>query len=106
MIAAFNRIVLFLLLRLVRLYQLLFSSFFGRSCRFYPTCSSYAAESLRRFGPWRGSAMALWRLARCHPFCAGGHDPVPEKPPSLKGLAKKDKTVSDSRCRCAKQHHP
>lgn len=106
MIRRLNAALVFVLLRLVRLYQLLFSSFFGRSCRFYPTCSSYAAESLRRFGPWRGLALALWRLVRCQPFHPGGYDPVPEKFPCMKHLAKKGKTVSDSPRCCAKHHHP
>lgn len=66
-------------LGLIRLYQLLFSSFMGRSCRFYPTCSSYAAESLRRFGFWRGVYMAFFRICRCHPLNRGGYDPVPDK---------------------------
>lgn len=93
------------LLALVRGYQLLFSSFFGRSCRFYPTCSTYAQESLRRHGILRGLALALWRILRCGPFTAGGYDPVPEKFPALKGLGQKSKTGSDS-AGCCVTHHP
>jgi putative membrane protein insertion efficiency factor len=46
-------------------------------CLFLPTCSEYAYVALDRFGPWRGSWLALRRLARCHPFSKGGLDPVP-----------------------------
>lgn len=46
-------------------------------CKFLPTCSEYAAQAITIHGPWRGMAMAAWRLARCHPFSPGGLDPVP-----------------------------
>jgi hypothetical protein len=49
----------------------------GGHCRFVPSCSEYAAEALRRHGARRGVALALKRLGRCHPFTAGGFDPVP-----------------------------
>ncbi len=67
------------LLKLIRVYQYLFSSFMGRSCRYHPTCSVYAAEAIRRHGAGAGSVMAIRRIARCHPLNPGGHDPVPEK---------------------------
>jgi hypothetical protein len=47
-------------------------------CRFYPSCSAYAQEALMRYGAAQGSALALWRLLRCHPFHPGGFDPVPD----------------------------
>jgi len=47
-------------------------------CRFYPTCSAYALEAVTRHGALRGSALAIWRLLRCHPFHPGGFDPVPD----------------------------
>ncbi len=65
------------LVALVRAYQLLVSPLLPPSCRFHPSCSAYAAEALRRHGAARGSWLAVKRLARCHPFCEGGIDPVP-----------------------------
>ncbi|MFG1607106.1 membrane protein insertion efficiency factor YidD [Actinoplanes sp. NPDC049265] len=47
-------------------------------CRFYPSCSAYALESLERHGVIRGTALAVWRILRCHPFHPGGYDPVPD----------------------------
>lgn len=65
------------LLGLIAAYRLLLSGWLGGQCRFYPTCSRYAEEAIRRHGAVRGSALALWRLARCGPFTAGGVDHVP-----------------------------
>ena len=63
---------------LVRLYQAIVSPWLGPSCRFTPSCSHYACEALSRHGFVRGGWLTVRRLGRCHPFCAGGHDPVPE----------------------------
>ncbi len=65
---------LFLIL-LVRTYQVTLSPFLGGRCRFHPSCSRYFIEAVRKYGALRGTAKGLWRLARCHPFCAGGFDP-------------------------------
>ena len=62
---------------LIRAYQLGISPLLGARCRFYPSCSQYALEAVRAHGSLRGAALALRRLARCHPFHAGGYDPVP-----------------------------
>jgi putative membrane protein insertion efficiency factor len=62
---------------LIRLYQWTVSPLLGPACRFYPSCSQYALEALLRFGMLRGGALALKRLARCHPWNPGGFDPVP-----------------------------
>ena len=66
-----------LLLGAIRAYRLLLSPWWGGQCRFAPTCSEYAAEAITRHGSLSGSWLALRRLARCHPWCAGGFDPVP-----------------------------
>jgi uncharacterized protein len=70
----------FLLLFLIRSYQRLLSPFKITSCRFFPTCSQYAYDAIRLYGPLSGSIMGLKRLARCHPFHPGGYDPVAESP--------------------------
>jgi uncharacterized protein len=65
-----------LLLALIAAYQRWLSPAFPRRCRYEPTCSAYAAESIRRFGAARGFLLASWRLLRCNPFSHGGFDPV------------------------------
>jgi putative membrane protein insertion efficiency factor len=62
---------------LIRIYQCTLSPLIGPACRFYPSCSQYALEAVLRFGLLRGGWLALRRLARCHPWHAGGFDPVP-----------------------------
>lgn len=65
------------LVSLIRGYQRWLSPLLGRQCRFHPTCSCYAADSLSRHGAIKGLALTIWRLLRCQPFAAGGFDPVP-----------------------------
>lgn len=67
------------LLAAIRAYQFLLSPWVGGSCRFWPTCSEYAREAIDRHGALRGGWMTIARLARCHPYGAGGVDPVPER---------------------------
>lgn len=62
---------------LIAVYQRVISPLFPRTCRFYPTCSQYAREAIVRFGFWRGTVLAVARVFRCHPWHAGGYDPVP-----------------------------
>jgi putative membrane protein insertion efficiency factor len=66
-----------LLALLIRGYQRLLSPLLPPSCRFHPSCSQYALEAIHRHGALKGSWLAVRRLARCHPFNAGGFDPVP-----------------------------
>jgi putative membrane protein insertion efficiency factor len=61
----------------VRMYQYFISPALPPACRFYPTCSAYAAEAILRHGVLRGTFLALRRLVRCHPFGGSGYDPVP-----------------------------
>ena len=66
-----------LLLAALRGYQYLLRPMLGANCRFYPSCSDYAREAIERHGALRGIALGLRRVARCHPWHPGGHDPVP-----------------------------
>lgn len=66
-----------LLLGLIAVYRYALSPFLGQRCRFYPSCSAYAAEAVTKYGALRGSWLAIKRVCRCHPFHPGGHDPVP-----------------------------
>lgn len=68
------------LLWLLRAYRLVLSPWMGGQCRFEPSCSRYATACVERFGAAKGSWLTLHRLARCHPFCAGGYDPPPALP--------------------------
>lgn len=68
-----------LMLFLIRFYRKNLSPCKPPCCRFVPTCSEYALEAVERFGFWKGTALSLWRILRCNPFCKGGYDPVPEK---------------------------
>ena len=63
------------LVGLVRCYQVLLSPLLGRHCRFTPSCSNYFIGAVRKYGPWAGTMRGLWRICRCHPFNPGGHDP-------------------------------
>lgn len=67
-----------LLVRLIRVYQYLFSPLLGRHCRFYPTCSQYAVDSLLVHGLIKGCYLTVVRICKCQPFHPGGCDPVPE----------------------------
>lgn len=66
-----------LLIALVRAYRLLLSPWLGSGCRFTPSCSAYALQALEQRGALVGGLLTARRLLRCHPGCAGGHDPVP-----------------------------
>ena len=65
---------------LLRVYKRFVSPLLPPACRFSPSCSEYAMQAVELHGVLRGSGLALWRLARCHPFSKGGYDPVPPGP--------------------------
>ena len=71
------------LIGLVRGYRLLLSPWLGSACRFTPTCSAYSLQALEQHGAAAGSYLTFARIARCHPWCAGGHDPVPATKPRI-----------------------
>ena len=70
-----------LLMALVKGYRLFLSPWLGSSCRFEPTCSAYSLQALAQHGTAAGSVLTVGRLVRCHPWCDGGHDPVPQQLP-------------------------
>ena len=72
-----TRIPKTVLLGLLRGYKRVLSPMLPPACRYVPTCSEYAVEAIERYGALRGSALATWRVLRCHPFVRGGYDPVP-----------------------------
>ena len=66
------------LLALIRFYRKFISPMFPARCRYTPTCSRYALEAIEKYGPWKGSFLAIKRFLRCHPFAKGDYyDPVP-----------------------------
>ena len=67
----------YLLIGLLRLYRFFISPLYGQVCRYHPSCSAYALQAVTEYGAIRGSWLAARRLLRCHPWAAGGYDPVP-----------------------------
>lgn len=65
------------LLFLIRFYRGYISPLKPPCCRFTPTCSEYALEAVKRYGPWKGMWLSMKRIAKCHPFHKGGYDPLP-----------------------------
>lgn len=68
-----------IIIGLIRSYQLILSPVFAGSCRHIPTCSQYAIDAIRRFGPIKGVYIACTRVLRCRPSGTSGYDPIPEK---------------------------
>lgn len=64
------------LILLIRFYKLFISPLLGNRCRFYPSCSDYAVQALRKKGLIKGTMLAVWRIVRCNPLSKGGYDPV------------------------------
>ena len=71
------RLLNLVLIGLVRFYQLCISPLKPKSCRFYPTCSTYMLEALKKHGPIKGTVLGIKRILKCHPFHPGGYDPLP-----------------------------
>ena len=69
----------FLLIGVLKAYRALISPLYGQVCRYHPSCSAYALEAVTEYGTLRGVWLALRRLLRCHPWAAGGYDPVPPR---------------------------
>jgi uncharacterized protein len=76
-----SRVVQNLLLFMIHTYQHTFGLFLGGQCRYHPTCSVYALDAIREWGPLKGAWLSARRIARCHPLAKGGIDPVPPRNP-------------------------
>ncbi len=76
----FRKIINGLFILPIKIYQWVISPMFPPSCRFQPTCSHYAVEAIKEWGPLKGIYLAIRRVSRCHPWSEGGEDPVPENP--------------------------
>lgn len=77
MLTSIRAVPALILIGFFRLWQLLASPTYGQTCRFYPSCSAYGVEAVRRHGALRGGWLTLCRIGRCHPWNPGGVDPVP-----------------------------
>jgi|TARA_Y100000992_G_scaffold61018_1_gene37391 putative membrane protein insertion efficiency factor len=67
----------FLLVIPIKVYQILISPILGPNCRYHPTCSQYSIEAINKYGPFKGTWLAIKRISSCHPWGGSGHDPVP-----------------------------
>lgn len=77
LLAGVKYLVQCVFLALIFFYQKCISPLFPSSCRYTPTCSQYAVEAIRKYGPFKGGWLAIKRIARCHPWGGSGYDPVP-----------------------------
>ena len=74
-----NKILTFPIILIIKFYQFFISPFLGQNCRYIPSCSEYAIESLKIYGPLKGFYLAIKRIFKCHPWGGKGFDPVPSK---------------------------
>ncbi|HOF46337.1 MAG TPA: membrane protein insertion efficiency factor YidD [Bacteroidales bacterium] len=72
-----SRILSFILIALIKIYQWTLSPLMGRQCRYYPTCSNYSLEAIKKHGPFKGTWLAIKRILSCNPWGGSGYDPVP-----------------------------
>jgi putative membrane protein insertion efficiency factor len=72
--------VKYLLIGFIKAWRALISPLYGQVCRYHPTCSAYALTAVTEYGAVKGTWLSLRRIARCHPWAAGGYDPVPSRP--------------------------
>lgn len=77
------KLLKYILVFLIRVYQYTISPLLGQNCRYTPTCSAYAVESIQVWGPLKGTWMAAKRISSCHPWGGHGYDPVPKKEPKI-----------------------
>jgi putative membrane protein insertion efficiency factor len=75
-IKAGQEVITWLFILTIRIYQYAISPLLFRNCRYYPTCSQYAIQALKRYGLLKGSWLAARRIGRCHPLSKGGYDPI------------------------------
>ena len=73
------KIFIYPLIFIIKIYQIIISPLIGQNCRYLPTCSEYAIESLKLHGLLRGSLFAIKRILKCHPFGGHGFDPIPKR---------------------------
>lgn len=66
-----------ILISMIRFYQRYLSPLKSTKCPYYPSCSNYGLEAIKKYGAFKGGILALWRIIRCNPFSKGGYDPVP-----------------------------
>ncbi|MFY0988969.1 membrane protein insertion efficiency factor YidD [Halomonas sp. C05BenzN] len=102
LLRALRRGLGWLMIGLVRIYQWVLSPLLGPRCRYWPSCSSYTLEAIQVHGPFRGALLAARRIARCHPGCEGGIDPVPGGP--SEALCREDDEL-DEHFRCREPGH-
>jgi len=72
-----RKIITYILVGLIRIYQGVISPFLGAKCRYTPTCSAYGLEAIKKYGPLKGGWLAFKRFLSCHPWGKSGYDPVP-----------------------------
>ncbi len=71
------KLINYILILLIKTYQVTLSPLIGPNCRYHPTCSQYMIESIKKYGPFKGVWLGIKRITRCHPWGGSGHDPVP-----------------------------